>query len=71
MDEINLSIKCANSEKLTVVCEKSSTVLDLKKIIASKTDVSADNQRLIYKGRILKDESTMEQYGLKIFLSLF
>jgi ubiquilin len=64
MDSINITIKCANSDKVTIACEKSSSVLDVKKLIAEKTTVPASNQRLIYKGRILKDENSLETYGM-------
>lgn len=36
-----------------------------KEVVAGSCDVPAPQQRLIYKGRILKDEQTLESYGVE------
>jgi hypothetical protein len=63
MTEIVVTIKCSNADKADVTCSSSITVIEFKKLIAEKLNIPAEQQRLIYKGRILKDESTLEQYG--------
>lgn len=63
MTEITLTIKCSNSDKIEVTCNSNILILDLKKLINEKLNILIEQQRLIYKGRILKDESTLEQYG--------
>lgn len=40
--------------KLQITINTEKTVLELKQAIAEKSDVSADRQRLIYSGRVLK-----------------
>lgn len=65
MSELTLTIKCSNADKATVVIESTATVLDLKGKIAEQLSVPAAQQRLIYKGRVLKDESTLENYDIQ------
>jgi ubiquilin len=65
MSELTLTIKCSNADKATVVIESTATVLDLKNKISEQLSVPATQQRLIYKGRVLKDESTLENYDIQ------
>jgi len=44
----------ANELKLQITIKTDKTVQDLKIAIAEKTDASADRQRLIYSGKVLK-----------------
>ena len=60
---ISLTIRLSNADKAVVEADKSGTVLELKEKIAAKLNVPAVQQRLIYKGRVLKDDSTLEFYG--------
>lgn len=39
------------------------TVLQVKEEVANNCDLAADEQRLIYKGQILKDHETVAHYG--------
>ncbi|KAI3949732.1 hypothetical protein MKX01_040949 [Papaver californicum] len=64
-DEITIHISCSNGTKFSVKTSPGSTVLEFKSVISQNSDVSAEQQRLIYKGRILKDEQTLESYGLQ------
>lgn len=64
MSKITVFIKpTATAEKITLEIETSSSVADLKEAIACKQPIIAAEQRLIYKGQILKDERTVESYG--------
>mmetsp|Transcript_16618 Transcript_16618/g.24603 ORF Transcript_16618/g.24603 Transcript_16618/m.24603 type:complete len:482 (-) Transcript_16618:144-1589(-) len=58
-------IRCTNAQKFTVPLDVSLTVLVFKNSIADQAQVPADAQRLIYKGRILKDDQTLESYGVE------
>ncbi|CAN6294434.1 unnamed protein product [Urochloa humidicola] len=60
-----LHIRCANGSKFTVQADLAATVGAFKEVVAGSCDVPAPQQRLIYKGRILKDEQTLESYGVE------
>jgi ubiquilin len=65
MSEITIQIKCSNSDKAEIKIEPSATVLNLKEKVADALKVPAGQQRLIYKGRVLKDELTIENYEVQ------
>jgi ubiquilin len=65
MADITLTIKCSNADKLTVSIPVSATVLELKEKIGEQLSISASQQRLIYKGKVLKDELTLEHYEVQ------
>ncbi len=65
MSEITINIKCSNADKATVTIEKEATVLNLKERISEVLSVPATQQRLIYKGKVLKDEATVESYDIQ------
>ncbi|KAK6924568.1 Ubiquitin-associated domain [Dillenia turbinata] len=62
---VNVNIRCSNGSKFSAQTGLESTVGAFKVLLASKCDVPADQQRLIYKGRILKDDQTLQSYGLE------
>lgn len=64
MSSITLFIKpTAGGDKLSVEIQPDSTVEQLKEVIQQKHSVPAGEQRLIYKGQVLKDEKTVTSYG--------
>ncbi|KAF5754672.1 putative Ubiquitin-like domain, Heat shock chaperonin-binding, UBA-like superfamily, ubiquilin [Helianthus annuus] len=63
--EINLNIRCSNGNKFSVRSTLRSTIVEFKDLLAQNCDVPANQQRLIYKGRILKDDQTLDSYGLQ------
>lgn len=64
---VTVHVRCSNGSKFSVQVALDSTVGSFKVIVAEKSDVPAEQQRLIYKGRILKDEQTLESYGIVSF----
>ncbi|KAM3743648.1 hypothetical protein ACB098_07G162900 [Castanea mollissima] len=64
-EEVVINIRCSNGTKFTVRTSLDSSVSAFKAALAQSCDVPADQQRLIYKGRILKDDQTLESYGLQ------
>ncbi|KIY69282.1 ubiquitin-domain-containing protein [Cylindrobasidium torrendii FP15055 ss-10] len=50
--------------KLQITISTDKTVLELKQAIAEKTEVEAERQRLIYSGRVLKDEEGLSTYKI-------
>jgi ubiquilin len=65
MAELTIHIKCSNGDKAEVKVESTATVLDLKEKITEKLQVPSSQQRLIYKGRVLKDDLTLESYEIQ------
>ncbi|CAJ0916660.1 18933_t:CDS:2 [Entrophospora sp. SA101] len=64
MSEITITVKCSNDTKYTVTTDKSKTVLEFKQLIAEKSEIPADKQKLIYSGKVLKDNDTLETYKI-------
>ncbi|KAI9389078.1 hypothetical protein POPTR_009G166000v4 [Populus trichocarpa] len=60
-----INIRCSNGTKFTVRTSLESTVGVFKSLLAQNCDVPPDQQRLIYKGRILKDDLALHSYGLQ------
>ncbi|XVF00767.1 hypothetical protein REPUB_Repub04eG0029700 [Reevesia pubescens] len=60
-----VNIRCSNGTKFTVRTSLESTVGSFKAVLAQNCDIPADQQRLIYKGRILKDDQILRSYGLQ------
>lgn len=53
-----------NDEKFAVSIGADATVLKLKQAVADKRSITAEEQRLIYKGKILKDHMKVAEYGV-------
>lgn len=51
--------------KWDVVVDVTETVSDLKKKISDVSSIPVENQRLIYSGKILKDDHTLESYKVQ------
>ena len=62
---MNLIIKLASSGTIPVEVEASMTILEVKQVIATKCEVPANQQRLIYSGKVLKDPETVESYSVQ------
>jgi ubiquilin len=50
-------------DRFNVSVPADSTVLQLKEEVSKSCGLAADEQRLIYKGKILKDHETVAFYG--------
>ncbi|CAD7702773.1 unnamed protein product [Ostreobium quekettii] len=65
MAEITIVVKpAAGGDKVSVTTGLGATVAELKEEVGKKCGVPAAEQRLIYKGQILRDERTIESYGV-------
>jgi ubiquilin len=62
---MQITVKTTNGDKFTVQVENGMLVSELKAVIHSLQDIPADQQRIIYKGHVLKDEKTLESYQLE------
>lgn len=61
---MKLNIQGSSDKKFTVESENSELVSDLKQKIATEMECEKENLRLIYAGRILKDEETLSSYKI-------
>lgn len=70
---VKINIRCSNGTKFAVEIDLESTVDTFKAVLAEKCEIAVEQQRLIYKGRILKDDQTLKSYGTTSnhFLSFF
>jgi len=65
-NQFTVTIKGPSDVKLSITIDADSTVEQLKQAIADKnSDFPASNQRLIFSGRVLKDEQVLASYGVK------
>ncbi|OAY65448.1 Ubiquitin domain-containing protein DSK2b [Ananas comosus] len=62
---VTVHIRCSNGSKFSVQVDLEATVGAFKAVVAGSCDVPAEQQRLIYKGRILKDDQTLASYGVE------
>ncbi|KAK0228766.1 hypothetical protein IW262DRAFT_1352869 [Armillaria fumosa] len=63
-EEIQINVKGPGEIKLQITIATDKTVLELKQAVAEKSDVEAERQRLIYSGRVLKDEDVLSTYKI-------
>ncbi|WWD15749.1 hypothetical protein CI109_100171 [Kwoniella shandongensis] len=59
------TVKGPSELKLALSISPDKTVLELKELIASKSDVEKERQRLIYSGKVLKDEDSISTYKIQ------
>lgn len=65
MPDITIFVKpTATGERIELSVDPSILVQDLKNEIAKHSPIAAEDQRVIYRGQILKDERTVESYGI-------
>ena len=67
---VTVHVRCSNGSKFSVQISLESTVRAFKAVLSQNCDIPAEQQRLIYKGRILKEDQTLESYGILTFLSI-
>lgn len=62
---LKLTLKQNSGSQFDVqIKEAGSTVLDLKQACAEKAGITAEEMRLIYKGKILKDDNSLVEYKI-------
>jgi hypothetical protein len=63
--KIKISVAQSSGDKFEVEISPKATVEELKKACATKqSSIAADEMRLIFKGKILKDEMTLDEYKI-------
>jgi hypothetical protein len=66
--DIILSIKSLEQQTKSVSLPRNSSILELKHKIQVLFDVEGTRQRLIFQGRVLKDDKTLLDYGEWIYI---
>lgn len=61
--DVTVHVRCSSGSKFSVQIGLESSVGSFKSVLAQNCDIPAEQQRLIYKGRILKDDQTLDSYG--------
>lgn len=61
--DIVLVIKSLEHQVRSVAIQRNATVLELKGKIQSAFDVESIRQRLIFQGKVLKDDKSLSDYG--------
>ncbi|ETB57859.1 hypothetical protein YYC_04659 [Plasmodium yoelii 17X] len=61
---INVSFKVTGGKEFTISIEPTITVMELKQKCAEHVDIPVESQRIIFKGKILKDKEPLTLYGV-------
>lgn len=64
-ENMRIVVKTVNNDLYNLAVEGSTTVFDLKERIREATSVEVNRQRLIYRGRVLLDESLVREYNIE------
>jgi len=62
---INFTVKTSKDEKYTLSLPPSTSISDLKSKLHELSQIEAELQRLIYSGRVMKDEETLAFYKVQ------
>lgn len=62
MRKITVNVKASNDKKYAIEVDADATIEEFKQLISTKADITPERQRLIYSGRVLKDEEKIETY---------
>ncbi|PHH67311.1 hypothetical protein CDD81_68 [Ophiocordyceps australis] len=65
--QVTFKVKTSSERTHTITMSESMTVLDLKTKMAGQDyeDIAVDRQRLIYSGRVMKNDDTLASYKIK------
>lgn len=61
---MQIFVKNLSGKTTTIEVEPSFTVLQLKGLISDKEGISVSDQRLIFEGKALDDQRTLDDHGI-------
>jgi len=63
---VNINVKCSpRGQKITLDVDTELTVEEFKALVEEKSQIPAAEQRLIYKGHVLRDPRTLQSYSIE------
>ncbi|RYH30592.1 hypothetical protein EON65_04740, partial [archaeon] len=62
---LRIAVKTLQNETYIIEVENSAPVLSLKGLIRATTSIEEERQRLIYRGKVLEDESLVRDYQIE------
>lgn len=64
-ESISFTVKSIADKRIPITVNKFTSVGELKQKLAEPSTIPAERQRLIYSGRVLKDDQTVDFYKIK------
>ncbi|KAF3934146.1 Ubiquilin [Dactylellina cionopaga] len=64
-ETISFTVKSIADTKIPITVSRFLSVAELKQKLAEPSSIPADRQRLIYSGRVLKDDNTVDSYKIQ------
>jgi hypothetical protein len=64
-EQLNLMIKTVNNDVYNINATHSTSVFDVKHMIRETTSIDVERQRLIYRGKVMVDESSIRDYNIE------
>ena len=65
MTEISVNVKGSGELKFTLTLQSDMKIIELKSEISKQKEIPEDQQRIIFAGKILKDEDTLDGCNIK------
>ena len=64
--EIAITVKTATGKQYNLQVSEDASIEEIKKLLESQCEITADLQRLIYSGHIMNNEKTLKDYGTRL-----
>ncbi len=63
-ENMQIFVKTLSAKNITLDCQKSTTIRELKEMIHSKEAIPVEQQRLIFSGKQLEDDNTLADHNI-------
>lgn len=64
-ESVTFNVKSNNDTRYSITMPLTARVTELKDKLSELADIPSDRQRLIYSGRVMKNDDTLETYKIK------